>query len=239
LIVSNIREMKTYYNKYDTSVYMVEPQRKTIYNNGRDMPSFVEFTQTGFDIQETAPGTEDELLNTIYFERISKSQELFLTTDFTITQNSLLLENKANISLDEKFLDFILIKTNSGDILIQPSFLKLSIKENTAEIGIIDTLPLSAVGIQSIEVWKMDYAYPQQVSSSKTVTLDRKAKRIYRIDNICYNNYIIMNSYGIPLDRTDIYTEQLSKFNAISHTLPISDIETKKAKSKEANLTNS
>lgn len=218
MIISNIQEMKTYYNKYDTSVYLVEPQKKTIYSDGSQMPSFVEFTQSGYNIQEHTQATEEGFLNTIYFERISKSQELFLTTDFAITQNSFLLENKANISLDEKFLDFILIKTTSGDILIQPSFLKLSISENTAEIGIVDLLPLAAIDVQSIEVWKMDYVYPESVSANMIVTLDRKVGQVYRLNNICYNNYIIMNSYGIPIDRTNIYTNGLDNFNAISES---------------------
>jgi hypothetical protein len=217
LIISNIDELKSYYNKYDTSVYMVEPEQKTIFFNSYNaLPEYIEFTQTSNQIQEQQPATEEDIENTVYIGEKSMSQELFVNTDFEIVDNSFVIQDNSFIGLSDDYVDFLIINTIDGEILIQPSSVEISIANKTATVHIIKTLPIENINILSIKIMKGEYVFPESVTSNLLVTFSQSYTHLYRISNICYNYYIIMNSYGIPLDRTQMYTKDVSNFHIVS-----------------------
>ncbi len=217
MIISNIDELKTYYNKYDTSVYMVEPKQKTIFFNSDNMfPEYIEFTQVNKQIQEQQPATQDDIENAVYIGEKSISRELLVDIDFEVVNNSLVIQDNSFIGFSNEHIDFLIIKTAYGEMLIQPSSIEISIKNRTATISIIKTLPIENIHIISLKIIKGEYTYPSSVTSDLLTTFNESYSHLYRISNICYNYYIIMNSYGIPLDRTQVYTKDVSNFHMIS-----------------------
>jgi hypothetical protein len=234
MIISNNKlNYKEYYNYFDKELFLLNPIRKTI-NSKNDYPSIVwipTFTYNTVTFNSvTSQSTKEELesLMMVYkMEDLTYNIDVennIIESDFSSCVGKYSVYVNIEVSqLEEVLLDCVIqpTVTYGGNMVITKDLLLSEIMEEypTADITIraLHVKPLLDDDIYDISIDGLPGAY----EISLTTAPDSNVVSYFYFDNHTNHRKIIMNSYGTPLNGTNILSESLNNESPIVYNSTI------------------